>query len=389
MTEPNIKSLAKQLDKLGDRLDAIETRLDTRSAGGSEPGDAVSQSRYCSVPQQPPREFGADVSVNRAAAILTVSKKWVNGTNLHYYLFSSGAYGGDESQQNVVREAFEIWKNLGIGLIFTEVSDISDSELRIGFRRGDGSWSYVGRDNLSIGQSERTMNFGWNINVPGSNGLDTALHEIGHALGFNHEHQNPNAGIVWDKEAVYDYFERTQMPPWDKATTDFNILNKLDPRTVDGSDWDPNSIMHYAFDAGLIREPSQYRNGLNPGLGLSAKDIEVVKHFYPDRSVASVVPELKVAESQRLNIEAGEQKDFNILPTETRTYHIETFGQSDTVIVLFEEENGEFRFVAGDDDSGMIRNSKLEVRLIKDHKYQLRIRLFYSFAVGSAIVMMW
>ena len=29
---------------------------------------------------------------------------------------------------------------------------------------------------------------------------DTALHGIGHTLGLPHEHQNPNAGIVWDVE---------------------------------------------------------------------------------------------------------------------------------------------------------------------------------------------
>jgi len=34
-------------------------------------------------------------------------------------------------------------------------------------------------------------------------GLDTAVHEIGHSLGFPHEYQNPKAGIVWNEEAVY------------------------------------------------------------------------------------------------------------------------------------------------------------------------------------------
>jgi hypothetical protein len=33
-------------------------------------------------------------------------------------------------------------------------------------------------------------------------GIDTAIHEIGHTLGLPQEHQNPNAGIVWDEPAV-------------------------------------------------------------------------------------------------------------------------------------------------------------------------------------------
>ena len=31
------------------------------------------------------------------------------------------------------------------------------------------------------------MNFGWDLTQPGE--IDTALHEIGHTIGFPHEHQ--------------------------------------------------------------------------------------------------------------------------------------------------------------------------------------------------------
>ncbi len=77
------------------------------------------------------------------------------------------------------------------------------------------------------------------------------------------------------------------------------------------------------------------------------------------------------------------------MPTETRDYDFRTFGGSDTVMVLFEEDAGDFRFVEGDDDSGFNRNAAFAVRLIKDHRYQLRIRLYFSFASGDTAVMMW
>lgn len=48
------------------------------------------------------------------------------------------------------------------------------------------------------------MNFGWPLDTP--YGRDTAMHEIGHALGLEHEHQNPFAGITWDIDAVRRYF---------------------------------------------------------------------------------------------------------------------------------------------------------------------------------------
>jgi hypothetical protein len=68
---------------------------------------------------------------------------------------------------------------------------------------------------------------------------DTALHGIGHTLGLPHEHQNPNAGIVWDEETVYTSLGG---PPnnWPREKTQWNILRKIEPDTVQGSYWDPD-----------------------------------------------------------------------------------------------------------------------------------------------------
>ena len=43
-----------------------------------------------------------------------------------------------------------------------------------------------------------------------------------------------------------------------------NILEKLTPQQVQGSTWDPDSIMEYEFEKGLIAKPDKYKDGLIP-----------------------------------------------------------------------------------------------------------------------------
>ena len=95
------------------------------------------------------------------------------------------------------------------------------------------------------------------------------------------EHQNPFAGIKWHEQAVYESLAK---PPnkWDHETTFHNILEKLNPHQVQGSAWDPDSIMEYEFEPGLIDEPDQYdTNGLTPPGTLSPMDKQWVSKWYP------------------------------------------------------------------------------------------------------------
>lgn len=372
-------------DDLEKRVAQLERQLQTMRAhkSGSKPTGAADV--YCSVPELPPREFGPNVSAERARLVVFGGKKWVNGTVLHYAFFEGSPWGAGNELKDLVRQGFDVWKDVGIGLRFEELSSLDDAEIRIGFQRGDGYWSYVGTDVLNIGQGERTMNFDPRL-TQDSRGVDVPVHEIGHTMGFPHEHQNPFAGIVWDEEAVYDYFGGSPNF-WPRERTFHNILRKIPPAQVEGSEWDPDSIMHYAFVAGLIVQPEEYQDGLAPAAGLSDRDREQVKMFYPPIGLS--YPELRPFDLQQLSLSPGEQRDFSIRPTATREYTIQTFGSTDSVMVLFEDLDGDFQFVAGDDDSGWDRNARLRLRLYSGRKYVLRIRLFYQWASGETAVMLW
>ncbi len=389
MARPSETS-SKAVRLLEDRIEHIETlleRLDQQSKGSLPESKSDSAVGFCGLPMTPDRTFDPHVSFQREQLIRYIDKKWVNGTTLRYYFFQEGAFGGNKANIELVREAFEVWENVGIGISFEEEEDIGEAEIRIGFKRGDGAWSYVGRDVIDIpGQHERTMNFGWDLRHD-PRGIDTPVHEIGHTLGFPHEHQNPFAGIVWDEEAVYKFFEG---PPnfWSRDRTFHNVLRKLSTRDVEGSDWDPDSVMHYGFPANLILEPKKYQDGLTPAPGLSATDRSEVQKFYP-KSEAHKTTKLEAFRSHVLDAEPADQRNFLLKPPESRTYQISAFGEADLLMVLFRIDKNTSRYVAGSDDSGTEDNASLQVRLEAGQEYLLRVRMFASYGTESAAIMYW
>ncbi|GHC49135.1 M12 family metallopeptidase [Streptomyces violaceochromogenes] len=358
--------------------------------------------RYCSLAQAPAPAFAPGLAAERLSALASGRRMWVNGTVLHYWFFDGDSdasvipvpgrgmtrrvsWAGAEEQRDVVRAGFREWQDLGIGITFAEVGDRSEAELRIGFQAGDGSWSRVGREALPAGRRERTMNFGWDLTAPGERG--TALHQIGHALGLLHEHQSPFAAIHWDDEAVY---AELAGPPhhWSRERTHYNILRKLGPDEVGGSVWDPQSIMGFPFPPGLILEPEQYRGGLNPPGTLSAADKESALRWYPPAHPQGS-PALVPFRSAPLGIGPGEQADFVVDPPETRTYTLAAFGDCDAVMVLFEERDGEPRYLAGRDDGGTPHNATIGARLVKGRRYVVRVRLYSAWGSGGTAVMCW
>ena len=133
------------------------------------------------------------------------------------------------------------------GVKFQFVSE-GPAEIRVTFV-GDVAQSYIGTACLDSKIIGATMWLGLLNNDPADDEYSrVVLHEFGHALGCIHEHQNPTAGILWNKEAVYAAYAKAPIF-WSAAQVDLNIFQLYSSTTTQFSSFDATSIMLYAIPA--------------------------------------------------------------------------------------------------------------------------------------------
>lgn len=184
------------------------------------------------------------------------------------------------------------------------------AEVRISFNYG-GYWSLVGNDsdNSSIvSPSQPSMNFGgFDVSRP-SDWMATVLHEFGHALGFEHEHQHPIGGcdldFRWDDDrgyvATFDSFGQyitdsqgrrpgiyTVLggPPnrWSKSKVDYNLkqLTSSDSHAFTIGPFDRDSIMKYYFEPWMFRDGEKSHCYSKENQVLSPQDQKGLAMSYP------------------------------------------------------------------------------------------------------------
>ena len=157
---------------------------------------------------------------------------------------------------------------------------------------------------------------------------------------------------------------------------------------MQGSSWDPNSVMHYEFNAGLILKPAKYQAGLWPKGGLSRRDRSWVRQFYPPipaRGPAALAP----FRSTPLRIEPGKQADFDFTADATREYTFSTFGIADTQLAVARRKGRTLVPLVEDDDSGADRNASVRLKLKKGDKVRVQVRMRFIDRAGDAAVMAW
>ncbi|NUF24601.1 hypothetical protein HUN23_17745 [Acinetobacter oleivorans] len=206
-----------------------------------------------------------------AANFLFSNKRWDPGSKI-LVAFN----GGDVNLHRAIEQQAKLWEkyaninfDFGYDPIKNKYRTWSESDahrvahIRIGFSE-PGYWSTVGTDSISnYGHGERnsaSMNFQGFADIPiellNPRWKYIVIHEFGHALGLDHEHQHPICGkeFRWEtgpngEESVYKIFKDWQ--GWKPQVVDIN----LKPKPIKtNSDYmtqipDKESVMMYAMPA--------------------------------------------------------------------------------------------------------------------------------------------
>ncbi|MNF65366.1 Astacin (Peptidase family M12A) [compost metagenome] len=206
-------------------------------------------------------------------SVASHSKYWKAGRTLSIAILPF-----DDDIYNTIKNAINQWAPyVNLNFEFMELSD--NNELYEGDIRIDVSpfhnhlaSSDLGTDALLTPADETTMKLGTNHTSAGYAAI--VMHEFGHALGLEHEHQHPDANIPWDRDKTYLWFQRFGMS---REMIDAQVFPLDRNPDLTYATYDRHSIMHYE-----VRNECTIGEWYQPNnTQLSAGDIAFARRIYP------------------------------------------------------------------------------------------------------------
>ncbi len=161
---------------------------------------------------------------------------------------------GGEKQKETVRLAARRWLEGPLGQSVQFSFDVPRQQAQITVNLlSDRNNSIVGRASATYAQSQSTMNLHDIVD-------HVVMHEFGHSLGLNHEHQNPASAIKWRRSAVIAEMEKQG---WTEKMCEDNIFTRYSSNfaCVGSPAFDQASIMLYPIPAAWTEDG--YSTGTN------------------------------------------------------------------------------------------------------------------------------
>jgi hypothetical protein len=138
--------------------------------------------------------------------------------------------GGDRALYEKIEGAAQEWTKPGVANLHFQFRGADGNfsqwspndaeykaEIRVAFASGDGYWSNVGTDSTipSVsGPGQTSLNLdSFDLDLP-ADWRAVVMHEFGHAIGFQHEHQNPVGGCDFRFEDDPGYILTTDGNGW-------------------------------------------------------------------------------------------------------------------------------------------------------------------------------
>jgi len=143
------------------------------------------------------------------------------------------------------------------------VEATSDPQVRIARKEGDGYWSNLGTDILSIDAAEPTMNLdSFTMSTVDSEFHRVVRHETGHTMGFPHEHMRKELVAKIDPQKAIKFFAKDQ--GWNALTVQQQVLTPIEESSLLGTTHpDPNSIMCYQIPGEITKDGQPIVGGLD------------------------------------------------------------------------------------------------------------------------------